>query len=104
MRLSSTVFTALLAAAAAHDTARAPFSPAYATLTLPTGAILSCLFAGVPWSPDAPVATPVILFLHGWPEGSWAWASVMASGLLDDFVLVAPDQRGYNQSSLMPTY
>jgi pimeloyl-ACP methyl ester carboxylesterase len=105
MRLPSTVITTVLAAAAAHRAVtRAPFSPAYETLTLPSGANLSCLFAGMPWSPDAPVATPVILFLHGWPEGSWAWANVMASGLLDDFVLAAPDQRGYNQSSLMPTY
>lgn len=91
-------------AAAAPLRAHGAFAPTYATIALPTGANLSCLFAGAAWSPDAADATPVILFLHGWPEGSWAWAGVLATGLLDDHVLVAPDQRGYNQSSLMPSY
>lgn len=93
---------AYLVVAAAALAAPAPLT--YTTLSLSTGANLSCLFSGVPWSPDASDATPVILFLHGWPEGSWSWAGVMETGLLDNFVLVAPDQRGYNHSSLMPTY
>jgi pimeloyl-ACP methyl ester carboxylesterase len=57
------------------------------------------LFAGRPWAPAS--TAPVILFLHGFPEGSWSWAQVIASGALDAFSLVAPDERGYNASSLM---
>lgn len=95
------VLAAVSFAAAALPSA---FAPTYTTIPLPTGSNLSVLFAGAAWSPDASDANPVILFLHGWPEGSWSWAGVMATGLLDGFVLVAPDQRGYNASSLMPTY
>ena len=101
MRACASIIAAVSFAAAVPSSI---FAPTYALIPLPTGATLSCLFAGAPWSPDASDATPVILFLHGWPEGSWAWAGVMATGLLDNFVLVAPDQRGYNSSSLMPTH
>lgn len=41
---------------------------------------------------------PLILMLHGFPEYWAAWAQVMER-LADDFLVVAPDQRGYNLSS-----
>jgi pimeloyl-ACP methyl ester carboxylesterase len=50
-----------------------------------------CLTAGDP-------AAPLMLLLHGFPEYSGAWEE-MLSRLSGDFFLVAPDQRGYGQSS-----
>lgn len=50
-----------------------------------------CLTAG---SPEA----PLLLFLHGFPEYSGAWTE-MLERLSDRFFCVAPDQRGYGQSS-----
>jgi pimeloyl-ACP methyl ester carboxylesterase len=72
------------------------FSPTFSTYALPTGVNLSVLLAGAPLAP----ATPAILFLHGFPEGSWSWASTFATGALDSFSLIAPDMRGYNHSSI----
>jgi pimeloyl-ACP methyl ester carboxylesterase len=47
---------------------------------------LSCLFAGAPF--DAGSSTPVVLFLHGFPEGSWSWSQVLAAGAgLDDIAI-----------------
>ncbi|MEL6234830.1 MAG: alpha/beta hydrolase [Pseudomonadota bacterium] len=46
---------------------------------------------------DGPDAAPAILFLHGFPEYSGAWAEVMAR-LSPRFLCLAPDQRGYGQS------
>ena len=40
---------------------------------------------------------PKILFLHGFPEYSGAWAGISAQ-LSDQFFCIAPDQRGYGQS------
>ncbi|MBO6719532.1 MAG: alpha/beta hydrolase [Rhizobiaceae bacterium] len=44
--------------------------------------------------PDA----PLIIMLHGFPEYWAGWRPVMER-LADRFLLVAPDQRGYNRSS-----
>lgn len=44
--------------------------------------------------PDA----PLIVMLHGFPEYWAAWRPVMEK-LSDRYLLVAPDQRGYNRSS-----
>lgn len=41
---------------------------------------------------------PLLLFLHGFPEFSGGWDE-MLSRLSDQFYCVAPDQRGYGQSS-----
>lgn len=41
---------------------------------------------------------PLIICLHGFPEYWAAWQDVMTE-LENDFLLVAPDQRGFNQSS-----
>ena len=38
-----------------------------------------------------------VVFLHGFPEFWIAWQSVFV-GLADDFLVIAPDQRGYNLS------
>ena len=42
-------------------------------------------------------ARPAIVFLHGFPEYWAAWKPVLAR-LADDFLMIAPDQRGYNLS------
>ncbi len=45
-------------------------------------------------SPDA----PLMVFLHGFPEYWTAWQPVF-SQFIDDYHVVAPDQRGFNLSS-----
>jgi pimeloyl-ACP methyl ester carboxylesterase len=42
-------------------------------------------------------SAPVMLFLHGFPEYSGAWAD-FAPRFARDFHCIAPDQRGYGQS------
>ena len=82
----------LLSAAAAAHRASPPNS--YENVALSTGVTLSTLVAG-----NASAAAPVILFLHGFPAGSWMWSGVVADAALASFRLVAPDLRGYNRSS-----
>jgi epoxide hydrolase 4 len=43
-------------------------------------------------------ATPLVLFLHGFPEYSGAWDEVLPA-FAGEFHAVAPDQRGYARSS-----
>jgi pimeloyl-ACP methyl ester carboxylesterase len=49
-----------------------------------------------------------LLFLHGFPEGSYTWFPVLATTVLDEYTIVAPDMPGYNKSfspaALDPTY
>jgi haloacetate dehalogenase len=45
---------------------------------------------------------PPLLLLHGYPETSAMWAGV-AGDLARDFTVVAPDLRGYGESSAPPT-
>lgn len=45
--------------------------------------------------------SPVLLFLHGFPEYSGAW-SELASRLADSYHCIAPDQRGFGQSWAPP--
>jgi haloacetate dehalogenase len=45
---------------------------------------------------------PPLLLLHGYPETSAMWAGV-AGDLARDFTVVAPDLRGYGESSPPPT-
>ena len=54
------------------------------------------MFAGAPLNP---ATTPVVLCLHGFPEGAYTWYPMLSTGALDQYTLVAPDQRGYNRSS-----
>uniref|UniRef100_A0A7S4FAC2 AB hydrolase-1 domain-containing protein n=1 Tax=Chrysotila carterae TaxID=13221 RepID=A0A7S4FAC2_CHRCT len=46
-------------------------------------------------------ASGTVVFLHGFPEGSWLWTDVMGEveKRRPDLQLLAPDQRGYNSSS-----
>ena len=69
--------------------------PTWRNFSLDTGVTLSVMLAG------QPAGTPgaaTILFLHGFPEGSYSWWPTLAAGQLDAYTLAAPDQRGYNAS------
>lgn len=50
-------------------------------------------------APGGPIADdrPPIVFLHGFPEYWAAWKPVFPA-LAKDFLIIAPDQRGYNLS------
>lgn len=61
------------------------------TVTLPTGINLRCRATG---DNDA----PLLLFLHGFPEGAFIWDQVMLA-LAPRYRCVAPDLRGYGESS-----
>jgi epoxide hydrolase 4 len=61
------------------------------TLTLPHGITLYCRSSG---SPDQ----PLLVFLHGFPEGAFIWDALLAQ-LGTDYYCVAPDLRGYGHSS-----
>ncbi|WP_284337883.1 alpha/beta fold hydrolase [Comamonas sp. NoAH] len=61
------------------------------TLTLPQGITLHCHSSG---SPDR----PLLVFLHGFPEGAFIW-DVLMENLGQDFYCVAPNLRGYGASS-----
>ncbi len=41
---------------------------------------------------------PIVLFLHGFPEYHGAWQKILPL-LASEYLLIAPDQRGYNLSS-----
>lgn len=55
------------------------------------GITLSCRAAG---AADA----PLVLFLHGFPEGAFAWEEMLVA-LSDRYRCVAPNLRGFEQSS-----
>ena len=59
--------------------------------TLPHGIGLNCRTCGSP-------GKPLLLFLHGFPEGAFIWDQVMAP-FADRWRCVAPDLRGYGASS-----
>ena len=46
---------------------------------------------------------PLILLLHGFPELAYVWRKVIAplSQLDDGYCVVAPDKRGYGQTTLL---
>lgn len=61
-------------------------------MTFDTGTVtLNVAVAGKP-------SNPPIVLLHGFPEYWAAWREVMQD-LSRDFIVIAPDQRGYNLSS-----
>ena len=65
---------------------------------LPHGITLSCRAAG---QRDR----PVLLFLHGFPEGAFVWDSFLAHFSLDQnggYRCVAPNLRGFERSSAPP--
>ncbi len=61
------------------------------TVELPHDIRLSCRAAGK-------TSAPLLLFLHGFPEGAFVWDAMMQA-LAADFRCVAPDLRGYGASS-----
>ena len=58
---------------------------------LPHGVTLECRSCGSP-------GKPLLLFLHGFPEGAFIWDGVMTP-FADRWRCLAPDLRGYGQSS-----
>ncbi|MGY8905180.1 MAG: alpha/beta fold hydrolase [Burkholderiales bacterium] len=65
---------------------------------LPHGITLSVRSAGAP-------GRPVLLFLHGFPEGAFVWDALLAhfsQPLHGGFRCVAPNLRGFEQSSAPP--
>jgi len=62
---------------------------------LPHGITLSCRACGEP-------GRPVLLFLHGFPEGAWVWDPLLLHFSRPEnggFRCVAPNLRGYERSS-----
>lgn len=62
---------------------------------LPHGISLSCRACGEPGS-------PVLLFLHGFPEGAWVWDPLLRHFSQPEnggYRCVAPNLRGYERSS-----
>lgn len=65
---------------------------------LPHGITLSCRAAGEP-------GRPVLLFLHGFPEGAFVWDALLehfAQAKNGGYRCVAPNLRGFEQSSAPP--
>ena len=63
--------------------------------TLPHGITLSCRACGEP-------GRPVLLFLHGFPEGAWVWDPLLRHFSWPEnggYRCVAPNLRGYERSS-----
>lgn len=63
-------------------------------IALPHGITLSCRVAGPP-------GAPVLLFLHGFPEGAFVWDATLER-FADRYRCVAPHLRGYERSSAPP--
>ena len=53
---------------------------------------MHCLEAGEP-------GRPCVLLLHGFPELAYSWRKVMAPLAAAGYYVVAPDQRGYGQTT-----
>jgi epoxide hydrolase 4 len=66
--------------------------------TLPNGITLSCRASGTP-------GRPLMLFLHGFPEGAFIWDELLAhfaQPAHGGFRCIAPNLRGFEQSSAPP--
>ena len=48
---------------------------------------------------DGPKDGPLMVFVHGWPELSYSWRHQLPAMARLGFHAVAPDLRGYGQSS-----
>jgi len=67
-------------------------------ITLPHGITLSCRLAGQP-------GRPVLMFLHGFPEGAFVWDMLLAHFSLPEnggYFCIAPNLRGFEKSSAPP--
>jgi pimeloyl-ACP methyl ester carboxylesterase len=65
---------------------------------LPHGITLSCRAAGAP-------GRPVLVFLHGFPEGAFVWDELLEHFSKDEnggYRCVAPNLRGFEKSSAPP--
>ncbi|MGJ7521827.1 alpha/beta fold hydrolase [Variovorax sp. LT1P1] len=66
--------------------------------TLPNGITLSCRASGTP-------GRPVMLFLHGFPEGAFIWDELLehfAQPAHGGYRCIAPNLRGFEKSSAPP--
>ena len=61
-------------------------------LTLPHGITLSCRAAGQK-------GQPVMVFLHGFPEGAFVWDTLLAHFAAKGYRCIAPNLRGFEKSS-----
>jgi epoxide hydrolase 4 len=61
-------------------------------LTLPHGITLSCRAAGHK-------GQPVMVFLHGFPEGAFVWDALLAHFAVLGYRCIAPNLRGFEKSS-----
>ena len=64
-------------------------------IKLPSGIELSCRAAGGRGG-------PVLVFLHGFPEGAFVWDELLEDFAAAGFRCVAPNLRGYERSSAPP--
>ncbi len=51
-----------------------------------------------------PVDGPLLVFVHGWPELSLSWRHQLRAFSALGFRVIAPDMRGYGQSSVYATH
>jgi epoxide hydrolase 4 len=66
--------------------------PEQTLLTLPHGITLSCRAAGHK-------GRPVMVFLHGFPEGAFVWDGLLAHFAALGYRCIAPNLRGFEKSS-----
>jgi epoxide hydrolase 4 len=66
--------------------------PEQTLLTLPHGITLSCRAAGHK-------GQPVMVFLHGFPEGAFVWDALLAHFAKLGYRCIAPNLRGFEKSS-----
>lgn len=67
-------------------------------ISLPHGISLSCRMAGEP-------GRPVLMFLHGFPEGAFVWDTLLAHFARPEngaYFCIAPNLRGFEKSSAPP--
>ncbi|MDI1338400.1 alpha/beta hydrolase [Polaromonas sp.] len=67
-------------------------------IPLPHGISLSCRMAGEP-------GRPVLMFLHGFPEGAFVWDALLAYFARPEngaYFCIAPNLRGFEKSSAPP--
>ncbi len=62
------------------------------TITLPHGITLSCRTMGE-------IGQPVLVFLHGFPEGAFVWDGLLAHFAQRGYRCIAPNLRGFEASS-----
>ena len=55
------------------------------------------------WLEAGPRDGPLLVFIHGWPETGIVWRAQMLHFAAKGFRCVAPDMRGYGQSSVPDT-